>query len=260
MSSGTYLENILSFHRDRAETDSRSFEHLLSQAQEVEDSKDFISALESPSGLSVIAEIKRRSPSKGDLNRNLDPGVMAALYETAGANCISVLTETEFFAGSNHDLSSARMSTEIPILRKDFTIDKRDICDARIMGANCVLLIVSALSDEELLSFVALAKELEIAALVETHDEKEVGRALNAGANLIGVNQRDLYTFEVDQERAVRVIREIPNSITTVAESGIRNLEDAIVLADAGYDAVLIGEAFVKSSNPSSLISSFSGL
>ena len=128
------------------------------------------------------------------------------------------------------------------------------------MGANCVLLIVSALSDEELVSFVALAKELGIAALVETHDEKEVGRALNAGANLIGVNQRDLYTFEVDQERAVRVIREIPNSITTVAESGIRNLEDAIVLADAGYDAVLIGEAFVKSSNPSSLISSFSEL
>ncbi len=99
-----------------------------------------------------------------------------------------------------------------------------------------------------------------IATLVETHDEKEVGRALNAGANLIGVNQRDLFTFEVDQERAVRVIREIPNSITTVAESGIRNLEDAIVLADAGYDAVLIGEAFVKSSNPSSLISSFSEL
>jgi len=260
MSSGTYLENILSFHRDRAEKDSRSFEHLLSQAQEVEDSKDFISALESPSGLSVIAEIKRRSPSKGDLNRNLDSGAMAALYETAGASCISVLTDTEFFAGSSHDLSSARMSTEIPILRKDFTIDKRDICDARIMGANCVLLIVSALSDEELVSFVALAEELGIAALVETHDEKEVGRALNAGANLIGVNQRDLYTFEVDQERAVRVIREIPNSITTVAESGIRNLEDAIVLADAGYDAVLIGEAFVKSSNPSSLISSFSGL
>ena len=260
MSSGTYLENILSFHRDRAETDSRSFDHLLSQAQEVEDSKDFISALESPSGLSVIAEIKRRSPSKGDLNRNLDAGVMAALYETAGASCISVLTDSEFFAGSSHDLSSARMSTEIPILRKDFTIDKRDICDARIMGANCVLLIVSALSDEELVSFVALAKELGIAALVETHDEKEVGRALNAGANLIGVNQRDLYTFEVDQERAVRVIREIPNYITTVAESGIRNLEDAIVLADAGYDAVLIGEAFVKSSNPSSLISSFSEL
>ena len=260
MSSGTYLENILSFHRYRAETDSRSFDHLLSQAQEVEDSKDFISALESPSGLSVIAEIKRKSPSKGDLNRNLDPGIMAALYETAGASCISVLTDTEFFAGSSLDLSSARMSTEIPILRKDFTIDKRDICDARIMGANCVLLIVSALSDEELVSFVALAKELGIAALVETHDEKEVGRALNAGANLIGVNQRDLYTFEVDQERAVRVIREIPNSITTVAESGIRNLEDAIVLADAGYDAVLIGEAFVKSSNPSSLISSFSEL
>ncbi len=260
MNAGTYLENILRFHRDRAKRDTRSFDHLLSQAQEMEDSKDFISAIKASSGLSVIAEIKRRSPSKGDLNRNLDPGAMAALYETAGASCISVLTDTEFFAGSSHDLSSARLNTEIPILRKDFTVDKRDICDARIMGANCVLLIVSALTDDELVSFIALATELGIAALVETHDEKEVGRALNAGANLIGVNQRDLYTFEVDQERAVRVIREIPNSITKVAESGIRNLEEAAVLAEAGYDAALIGEAFVKSSNPSSLISSFSRL
>jgi indole-3-glycerol phosphate synthase len=260
MNAGTYLENILRFHRDRAKRDTRSFDHLLSQAQEMEDSKDFISAIKASSGLSVIAEIKRRSPSKGDLNRNLDPGAMAAIYETAGASCISVLTDTEFFAGSSHDLSSARLNTKIPILRKDFTVDKRDICDARIMGANCVLLIVSALTDDELVSFIALATELGIAALVETHDEKEVGRALNAGANLIGVNQRDLYTFEVDQERAVRVIREIPNSITKVAESGIRNLEEATVLAEAGYDAVLIGEAFVKSSNPSSLISSFSRL
>ena len=108
MSSGTYLENILSFHRDRAEKDSRSFDHLLSQAQEVKGSRDFIGALEFPSGLSVIAEIKRRSPSKGDLNRNLDPSVMAPLYETSGASCISVLTDAEFFAGSSQDLSSAR--------------------------------------------------------------------------------------------------------------------------------------------------------
>ena len=139
-------------------------------------------------------------------------------------------------------------------------MDKRDICDARLMGANCVLLIVSALSDQELMDFITLAQELEMAALVETHDEKEVERALKAGATLIGVNQRDLYTFEVDQKRAIRVIDEIPRSITSVAESGIRDIADAVALAAAGSHAVLIGEAFVKSEDPSLMISSICGI
>ncbi len=257
---GTYLDNILDFHRRRAAEDPRPFDLIFNEAKEVVGSKDFVGAISSSSGLSVIAEIKRRSPSKGDLNKDLDPSSMGLLYEAAGASCISVLTDTEFFSGSREDLLSARQSTEIPILRKDFTVDKRDICDARLMGANCVLLIVSALSDKELLDFIALAQELEMAALVETHDEKEVERALNAGATLIGVNQRDLYTFEVDQKRAIRVIDEIPRSITSVAESGIRDIADAAALADAGYHAVLIGEAFVKSEDPSLMISSICGI
>ena len=185
---------------------------------------------------------------------------MASLYQLAGASCISVLTDAEFFSGSAQDLIAARSSSQIPILRKDFTLDKRDICDARLMGADCVLLIVAALEDGELRELLYMVEELSMYALVETHDENEVERALNAGAKIIGVNQRDLVTFDVDQERAIRVIKEIPESVIRVAESGIRCLDDASILAEAGYQAVLVGEAFVTTSDPSSLISSFQGL
>ena len=260
MQPKTYLDDILAFHRQRCLNDDRSFAELFDLALQKTTPKDFVTAINSQSGLSIIAEIKRRSPSKGDLGLKLGPADMASLYQSAGASCISVLTDAEFFSGSSQDLMAARSSTEIPILRKDFTIDKRDICDARLMGADCVLLIVAALSDEELSEFLSIATELGMHALVETHDEREVGRALNAGANLIGVNQRDLVTFEVDQERAIRVISEIPENITRVAESGIRGLEDASSLAKAGYHAVLVGEAFVTSTDPSTLISALKGI
>jgi len=260
MGPKTYLDDILAFHRYRCSTDGRSFDELLKQAQQMDTPKDFAHVINSTSGLSVIAEIKRRSPSKGDLRGELDAGAMALLYQSAGASCISVLTDAEFFSGSDQDLIDARSSTQIPILRKDFTLDKRDICDARLMGADCVLLIVAALEDNELREFLYTVEELSMQALVETHDENEVERALNAGAKMIGVNQRDLVTFNVDQKRAIRVIKEIPESVIRVAESGIRGLDDATVLAQAGYQAVLVGEAFVRSSDPSSLISSFQGL
>ncbi len=260
MGSRTYLDDILAFHRQRCSADSRSFSKLLEKAEQIDDSRDFANAISSTSGLSVIAEIKRRSPSKGNLRDDLDPVALASLYESAGASCISVLTDAEFFSGSSQDLIAARSSTKIPILRKDFTMDKRDICDARLMGADCVLLIVAALEDEKLREFLSLTKELGMDALVETHDEREVERALRAGANIIGVNQRDLVTFTVDQERAIRVIERIPPNVIRVAESGIRGLDDAVALAQAGYQAVLVGEAFVTASDPSSLISSFKGL
>ena len=260
MGPKTYLDDILSFHRYRCSTDGRSFDELLKQAQQMDAPKDFGHAINSTSGLSVIAEIKRRSPSKGDLRGELDAGAMALLYQSAGASCISVLTDAEFFSGSDQDLIAARASTQIPILRKDFTLDKRDICDARLMGADCVLLIVAALEDNELREFLYTVEELSMQALVETHDENEVERALNAGAKMIGVNQRDLVSFNVDQKRAIRVIKEIPESVIRVAESGISGLDDVIALAQAGYQAVLVGEAFVTSSDPSSLISSFQGL
>jgi indole-3-glycerol phosphate synthase len=200
--------------------------------------------------LAVIAEIKRRSPMKGDLDPNLDPACLAKTYESGGASCLSVLTDEDFFAGSVADLEAAREATCLPVLRKDFTVDPRDAADARLMGADALLLIAAVLDPFELVELHQLATELGLDVLVEVHDEPELEEALNAGASLIGVNQRDLMTFEVDHDRAVRMSAAIPDTVVKVAESGIRNAEDARRLADAGYDAVLVGETLVTSADP----------
>ena len=197
--------------------------------------------------LAVIAEVKRRSPSRGDLMVDLDPVEVATSYADGGASCLSVLTDSEWFGGSADDLRAARAASGLPVLRKDFTIDARDVCDARIMGADAVLLIAAALDDSELGDFSALATELGLDALVEVHDEAELERALAVGAGLVGVNQRDLLTFEVDTARATRVAAAIPPEVRSVAESGIMGPEDAALLAAAGYDAVLVGESVVVS-------------
>lgn len=206
--------------------------------------------------VAVIAEVKRRSPSKGDLFADLDPARLAQQYETGGAACLSVLTDVEFFGGSVDDLQIARAAVSIPVLRKDFTVDARDVCDARIMGADCVLLIAAALDDAELTSFLALARAIGIDALVEIHDEPELERAITAGADLIGVNQRDLVTFEVDTARAVRMAPQMPAGVVRVAESGITGPDDARVLAAAGYHAVLVGEHLVTSGDPAGGVAS----
>ncbi|MDQ2651385.1 MAG: indole-3-glycerol phosphate synthase TrpC, partial [Actinomycetota bacterium] len=192
-----------------------------------------------------IAEVKRRSPSKGDLAADLDAGATAAAYAAGGASCLSVLTDEAHFGGSADDLREARSAVSIPVLRKDFTVDARDVCDARAMGADAVLLIAAALDDRELADFHALALELGLDALVEIHDEAELDRALSVGANVVGVNQRDLHTFEVDQGRAVRVGQAMPDGVVRVAESGVRGVDDARALADAGFHAVLVGETVV---------------
>lgn len=202
-------------------------------------------------GLSVIAEIKRRSPSKGDIRATLDPALLAKQYEVGGAAAVSVLTDGTHFGGSPADLAVARAACELPVLRKDFTVCEADVYDARAMGADAVLLIVTALDDAELAAFHALATELALTALVEVHDEAEVDRALGAGARVVGVNQRDLTTFEVDTERALRVASAIPRDVIRVAESGITSASDARVLRGAAYDAVLVGEHLVTSTDPS---------
>lgn len=200
--------------------------------------------------VAVIAELKRRSPSKGDLAPNIDPVDIAGAYERGGAAAMSVLTDVDFFGGSVDDLRTARAACSLPVLRKDFTVDPRDICDARIMGADCVLLIAAALDDTELASMLSLARELSIDALVEIHDEPELERAVAAGADLIGVNQRDLVTFAVDTERALRMAPQMPAGVVRVAESGITGPADAAMLAAAGYHAVLVGEHLVTSGDP----------
>lgn len=200
--------------------------------------------------IAVISEIKRRSPSKGDLASGLDPIELARQYERGGAACLSVLTDVDFFGGSVEDLVAAREACSLPVLRKDFTVSARDVCDARIMGADCVLLIAAALDQAELESFLKLSRAIGFDALVEIHDEAELDRAVAAGADLIGVNQRDLVTFAVDTDRAVRMAPQMPAGVVRVAESGITGSADAAILAGAGYHAVLVGEHLVTSGDP----------
>jgi len=244
----TYLADILAAHRARAEGDRRALSDLVEQAASTAPPRDFTGALRGD-GLSCIAEIKRRSPSKGDLDPSLQPDLVAKDYVTGGASCLSVLTDVEFFGGSTADLASARQASGLPVLRKDFTVQEADVADARLMGADAVLLIAAALSDAELAACAALAGRLGLAALVEVHDEEELARALGAGAALIGVNQRDLRTFQVDHERACALAADIPAGVVAVAESGIRDAADARRLAEAGYDGILVGETLMRAAD-----------
>lgn len=246
----TYLDRILARHREAAAADHRPLDSLIEHAKEMPATRGFRDALVGGSRLSVIAEIKRRSPSKGDLNAGLDPAIMAATYERGGASCLSVLTDVEHFGGSVADLHAARAACTLPVLRKDFTVSTRDVCDARLMGADCLLLIAAALDRVELADFHTLAREIGLDVLVEIHDEFELEHALGAGADLIGVNQRDLVTFQVDHERARRMAGVIPDGAVKVAESGVRHGGDARSLRAAGYDAVLVGETLVTAADP----------
>jgi indole-3-glycerol phosphate synthase len=250
----TYLDRILERHRARAAKETRSLDALIDRAVAAPVARGFTAALAATSSLAVISEIKRRSPSKGDLNRDLDPALLAKTYEEGGATCLSVLTDEEFFGGSVDDLQAARQACSIPVLRKDFTVSPYDVVDARLMGADCLLLIAAAMRPGDLGDLHSLAVELGLDVLVEIHDEHELDVALGAGARMVGVNQRDLVTFAVDHDRAVRVARLIPDGVVKVAESGVRNADDARSLRDAGYDAILVGETLVTAADPRSAV------
>jgi len=254
----TYLDRILVAHRAQVADRSADLGELRRQVEALDPCRSFRAAVAAP-GLSLIAEIKRRSPSKGDLAPELDPSKLAGIYEQAGAAALSVLTDEEFFGGSFDDLRAARLATALPVLRKDFTVSALDVLEARLGGADALLLIVAALDDSELAEFLALAREIGLDVLVEVHDEAEVERALRAGADLIGVNQRDLVTFEVDGDRALRVHSSIPATVLSVAESGVRDGADARRLADAGFDAVLVGEHLVTADNVADAVRSMVG-
>ena len=246
---GTVLDRIVAAHREAAAADPRDPVKLREHAEASPEPRKFRRSM-GRWGLDVIAEMKRRSPSKGDLAPDLDPAALAEAYAAGGAVALSVLTDKEFFGGSPEDLVAARNAVNLPVLRKDFTVDERDIYDARIMGADAVLLIVAALSDDELKQFRALAHDLGLAALVECHDQDEIKKSLPSHPDMIGVNQRDLRTFEVDKNRAVRLSRAIPSGMLKVAESGIETAEDLVRLRDAGYDGALVGERLVTDPDP----------
>jgi indole-3-glycerol phosphate synthase len=198
----------------------------------------------------VIAEFKRASPSAGVIREGADPALIATDYERHGAAALSVLTDREFFAGSLGDLTTARVRSTLPTLRKDFIIDPWQLLEARAAGADAVLLIVAALADAQLLELLQTARALGLAALVEVHDLAEAERALAAGAEIIGVNHRDLRTFSIDLGLSDRIRPLVPASHLFVAESGIRTRTDLARLADLGVDAVLVGEALMRRPEP----------
>jgi indole-3-glycerol phosphate synthase len=252
------LDRIVAAHRRVAANDTRTLDELERAALAGRPVRPFRATLGAP-GMGVIAEVKRRSPSKGDLAPDLVPAVLAKAYADGGADCLSVLTDTEFFGGSADDLAEARAACDLPVLRKDFTVSEADIYDARAMGADAVLLIAAALTAAELSAFRMLADDLDMAALVEVYDEEELRHALDAGAKLVGVNQRDLRTFEVDPGRGERLAAVIPPGVVKVAESGIGGRVDVARLADCGYDAVLVGESLVTSADPAAAVRTLKG-
>ena len=211
--------------------------------------RDFAAALRAP-GVSIIAEIKRRSPSGGDLRPDLSPAQLAPTYAEAGAAALSVLTDARYFGGSLQDMVDARKACDLPVLQKDFVVDEYQLHEARAFGADAVLLIVRALSPLELARLIALADDLGLAALVETHSGDEVRIALEAGAQIVGVNNRDLDTLTTDVSLAPRLRPLVPRECVFVAESGVSTPRQLELLAEAGVDAVLVGESLLRASDP----------
>jgi indole-3-glycerol phosphate synthase len=215
--------------------------------------RDFIGALKKP-GLSVIAEMKQRTPSMGVLADDYRPADLAHVYTDGGAAAISVLTHMAGFGGRPEHLRAARAATDLPILRKDFVTDPFEVAEARACGADAVLLIVAALEEAQLADLIAVAKSRGIAALVEIHDEREAAMAVEAGAQAVGVNHRDLRTFAVDLGLTERLRKAVPDNVVFVAESGIHGPEDARRMHDAGANAILVGEELMRSPDPAARI------
>ena len=211
--------------------------------------RDFEAALRSKRP-AIIAEIKKASPSKGVLAHEFDPASIARAYQEGGAAALSVLTEEKHFLGSLFDLERARAASGVPVLRKDFTVDAYHVEEAAAHGADAILLIAAILSERQMRDFRELAARYRMAALVEVHDAEELAAALASGARVIGVNNRDLHTFAVDLQTALRLAEQIPAGILKVAESGIRSAKDIQRLSEAGYDAFLVGEHLMTSGDP----------
>jgi indole-3-glycerol phosphate synthase len=226
-----------------------SLDAVREAAARVRPARDALAVLRAP-GVGVIAEVKRRSPSKGALATISDPAELAAQYELGGARMISVLTEERRFGGSLADLDAVRARVSIPVLRKDFVVGSYQVHEARAHGADVVLLIVAALEQNALIGLRERIESLGMTALVEVHTEAEASRALDAGARVIGVNARDLRTLEVDRSTFERIAPGLPSEVVKIAESGVRGPRDLIEYAAAGADAVLVGETLVTGADP----------
>jgi indole-3-glycerol phosphate synthase len=252
---GDLLKKILARKADEIRERSArvSLSELSSRAADQPPTRGFAAALEAKieAGLpAVIAEIKKASPSKGVMRPDFDPASIARSYAANGAACLSVLTDADFFHGSEAFLDAARSACNLPVLRKDFTLDAYQVYEARAIGADCILLIVAALGDAALLELSLLAAELDLDVLIEVHDEEELERALAIPAPLIGVNNRDLRTFETSIDTTLRLAAQIPYDRLLVTESGIRTPDDVARLRAEGIQAFLIGETFMRAEDP----------
>lgn len=249
----SYLAEIIEYEKQNRNQPKLSFDDLLFKAKIAPRFGSFV-ALRSIPEFHVIAEFKRKSPSKGNI-ADLDVQKVVQSYEQGGASAISVLTNKKFFNGSDEDLIKARSITRLPILRKDFVIFPTDILEAKLLGATAVLLIVKALSSSQLADFLAIAKEADVEAVVEIHSIKELYIALDNNAEIIGVNRRDLDTFEINYEIAKTAAQEIPSSVFKIIESGFSSLDEIKEIKELGYEGLLVGEFLMKNPNKIEIIS-----
>jgi indole-3-glycerol phosphate synthase len=249
------LESIIEGVREdlAARETAVPFDEIKQRAAQAPEPKDAIAALREP-GIGVIAEVKRRSPSSGDLADIKDPASLAVDYADAGARVISVLTESRRFGGSLADLDAVRAKVNVPVLRKDFIVSPYQVHEARLHGADLVLLIVAALEQAALSALLDRVESLGMTALVEVHNAEEADRALEAGAKVIGINARDLHTLEVHRDVFGRLAPGLPPEVLKIAESGVRGPGDLMAYAGAGADAVLVGEGLVTSGDPKAAV------
>ena len=252
------LDRILVATRERVVDLRARRAAVMARAEEMPRPPSFREALAGSPKLGVIAEIKRRSPSRGRLAADLDVSALAGVYAAGGAVAISVLTEPAFFDGDPSDLAAAQESSGLPVLRKDFILESLQVWEARAMGASAVLLIAAALTPNELVGLLDDVEHAGLDAVVEVHEVEEARLARDLGARIVGVNNRDLGSFEVDLSVAETIAAELELAPLTVAESGIFTKADALRMKHAGYDAILVGEALVRSTDPSRLIEELS--
>jgi indole-3-glycerol phosphate synthase len=245
--TGTILDRIVARKAERlaASKVSMPLEAVVKAAADAPAPRNFRSAIRRSAGINLIAEVKKASPSRGVLREQLDPTELARHYESAGASAISLITEEDFFLGSPAYIGEVRESVALPVLRKDFIFDPYQVYESRALGADAMLIIAAILEKDAASELVGLAGRLGMAALVEIHDESELELALNCGAEVIGINNRNLKTMEVDVGTAVRLAPLVPDGIMTVAESGISSREDVEMFDRLGLDAILVGEAIV---------------
>jgi len=242
------LDDIIAYKKEElAETKRRSsFQDVRARIADAGPVRGFGKALSAGTGIGLIAEVKKASPSKGVIREDFDPVTIAQIYEKAGASCLSVLTEKKFFQGDLAYLGMIRAAVKLPLLRKDFIIDEYQIFEARSAGADALLLIAACLEKQQLKDYLGIAAGLGLDVLVESHTYKELDRSLHAGALLVGINNRDLQTFAVSLQTTLDLLTDIPDDRTVVSESGIKTRDDVVKLRQAGVDAVLVGESLMR--------------